>query len=200
MPVHSGSWLYPPQEPVACPRGAPLLIACTRGTLLPKGLPVGRESYSCGGLPLLLSPSQQWCLTSLRAQPPPGFPRLWHFVPQPMTLCSLAPQAECTQPTLVLSPDLTPRAVCQCPALTQVSQAVMSRMVVMVCVQLSLCFPSSVLLLHSSPRFPGPSVSPSVRWLPRGWFLPSFTAPSQECRSHPDPLPPFFLFSFCSTQ
>ena len=65
--------------------------ACTRGALLSEGLTVHRERYSCGGLPLLLSLSPTVVPSfSCRSRPPPGFPQLWHFTPQPMVHCSLA--------------------------------------------------------------------------------------------------------------
>ena len=51
-------------SPVAQASGASPTVACARGTLPSETLYVLRERYSYGGLPLLLSPSQQWQLAS----------------------------------------------------------------------------------------------------------------------------------------
>ena len=84
----------------------------------PENLPVCRERYYYGGLPLLVLafPTVVPCF-SCGPRPPPGFPWLWHSAPQPMAFsspiflyCSLAHQALCTQPTLVHFPELTSEA------------------------------------------------------------------------------------------
>ena len=77
---------------------------------------VCRKRYSCGSLPLLLSPSPTMVPCFSCGPRPPRFPQLWLSAPQPVVYHSLAPQAVSTQPTLVLSPELTSRAWVSVPS------------------------------------------------------------------------------------
>ena len=94
-----------------------------------------------GSVPLLLLPYPKRHLASPTGPPPPGFPQLWYSAPQPLEHHSLSPQAVSTQPSLVLSLEMT-SGDCQCPAPFQESQAMVSLEVVpMVSVALSLLCP-----------------------------------------------------------
>ena len=97
--------------PPACARGS---VAASNGSSLPITPPSeslrmcrGRNSYGNPPHFLLPYPTQR-CL--------PGFAGLWHSAPQPLVCYSLAPPAVSTQPTLVLSLELTSGAWVSLPS------------------------------------------------------------------------------------
>jgi len=155
--------------------------------------------------PSYFYPPQQWCLASpCRPRLPPGFPWLWCSIPKSIIHHSLAPQAVYTQPTLVLSLELTSRTWISAPSPIQASQAVVFRG--RWSVQLSFSF---VLLSPSAALFSkalkslSQVISPSIRWLQRVWVPFFFQSSFSEVLVLSWFLPSLSLslfFVFCSTQ
>ena len=141
--------------------------------------------------PFLTLPTMVLCF-SCGPRPPSRFPQLWHSTPQPMTHCNFAPQAVSTQPTLVVSPELTLRAWVYAQPLRPEGLRLCCLGVVVLLNPAVALFSEILKSLHLQLIFPSWGAD----------FFP-FTAPCQECWSCPDSL--FFLFSlsffsFCSTQ
>ena len=153
-----------------------------------------RDSY--GSLPLLLSPSPTMApCFSCGPRPLPRFPQLWSSAPQPMLHHSLAPQAVSTQPTLVLSPELTSRTWVSVPS----PNPSISGCDVWGGGADDLCSSYSALPPQSScyPFLCNFEVPPSwlisllVRWLPRIWVPFLFNSSLSGVL-----VPSWFLFSF----
>ena len=149
--------------------------------------------------PSYFYPPQQWCLASpCRPRLPPGFPWLWCSIPKSIIHHSLAPQAVYTQPTLVLSLELTSRTWISAPSPIQASQAVVFRG--RWSVQLSFSF---VLLSPSAALFSkalkslSQVISPSIRWLQRVWVAFFFQSSFSEVLVLSWFLPSLSLSLFC---